>query len=456
MYRITFVLDLFKGPEEQEVSHQALRTLLMALMYVDIAWLQANPKAPLLYESGVRYEEEPPGQEDWQDIPTTLRMKVGDCVPVDSLVLRSDYTLVAIGDVVPGDVIMGDGVWTKVLDTAVTGEKSILGFDLDNGSTLRCSPEHRVFLQDGTEVRAKDVKVGDRLKSPTSIPMSSEAWTPDERLSSADTAWLVGTYVADGWHEKSGSRFCISGDDENPKRGKLEQKKRVLDMMEAAGIQASRAKKYVSVQDRSLTSTMIEAGSHAPKKRVPTMALTEVQVRDMLEGLRTDASLSTSGTYTHGTVSPVLAEQLRVLYRMLGQSVHIRRWDEHGGLGENPIYRVTVRDHAEPEAPKNWQTRAKNNSDSAKVKGIRELEPALCCDITTDSGRFYLPESDVVVHNCEDLACWRAAELRVRYGIAAIPIFTCKPRANGGYLYHITVQLPDGRIEDPSRRLGMR
>ena len=79
MYRITFVLDLFKGPEEQEVSHQALRTLLMALMYVDIAWLKANPQAPLLYESGVRYEEEPPGQEDWQDVPTCLRMKVGDC-----------------------------------------------------------------------------------------------------------------------------------------------------------------------------------------------------------------------------------------------------------------------------------------------------------------------------------------------------------------------------------------
>jgi len=79
LYRITFVLDLFKGPEEQEVSHQALRTLLMALMYVDIAWLKANPSAPLLYESGVRYEEEPPGQEDWQDVPTTLRMRVGDC-----------------------------------------------------------------------------------------------------------------------------------------------------------------------------------------------------------------------------------------------------------------------------------------------------------------------------------------------------------------------------------------
>ena len=79
MYRITFVLDLFKGEHERELSHEALHTLPMALMYVDMKYLQAHPEVPGIYESGVRYEEEPPGQEDWQDIPTCLRMRVGDC-----------------------------------------------------------------------------------------------------------------------------------------------------------------------------------------------------------------------------------------------------------------------------------------------------------------------------------------------------------------------------------------
>lgn len=79
MYRITFVLDAFKGPHEQAMSHSHLSTLLLALMHVDMAYLQQYPNTPNLYESGVRYEEEPPGQEDWQDIPTCLRMKVGDC-----------------------------------------------------------------------------------------------------------------------------------------------------------------------------------------------------------------------------------------------------------------------------------------------------------------------------------------------------------------------------------------
>jgi hypothetical protein len=60
--------------------------------------------------------------------------------------------------------------------------------------------------------------------------------------------------------------------------------------------------------------------------------------------------------------------------------------------------------------------------------------------------------------DCEDLASWRVAELRVRHGINARP-YVKKPKLVGPnrsvLMYHIQVQLPDGRIEDPSKRLGM-
>jgi hypothetical protein len=57
--------------------------------------------------------------------------------------------------------------------------------------------------------------------------------------------------------------------------------------------------------------------------------------------------------------------------------------------------------------------------------------------------------------DCEDLACWRAAELVVRRGIAARPIASAKEMADGSLLYHITVVYPDGTKEDPSKKLGM-
>jgi len=55
--------------------------------------------------------------------------------------------------------------------------------------------------------------------------------------------------------------------------------------------------------------------------------------------------------------------------------------------------------------------------------------------------------------DCEDLGAWRAAELRVK-GIDAKPYLKYHRKGNF-YLYHVVVQWPDGRIEDPSRALGM-
>jgi hypothetical protein len=62
-----------------EAKRAALSHLLEALTAVNVAWLTEHPSAPLIYESGVRYEEEPHGRDDWQDIPETIALRVGDC-----------------------------------------------------------------------------------------------------------------------------------------------------------------------------------------------------------------------------------------------------------------------------------------------------------------------------------------------------------------------------------------
>jgi hypothetical protein len=266
-HRVAFVVDLFNGPHERALSDDTLQVLLDSLTDVDSAYLAENPRAPLVYHAGVRYEEEPPGQEDWQDVATTVGMRGGDCVPLTAKVLRRGeggrQESVSIGRVTPGDVIRGEGGgWTRVLSAWATGDKPILAFSLSNGETLRVSPEHRVILASGLERRAADLVRGAELRSVSEAHLS--------------------------------------------------------------------------------------------------------------------------------------------------------------------------------------------------VDSVLEEGPEPCCDLTTDTGLFYLADSDVVVHNCEDLACWRVAELRTRFGIDARPTFTSQVRPDGSHLYHILVRLPDGRIEDPSRRLGMR
>lgn len=59
--------------------HRALRSLLAQLTIMDISYLRRHPETPALYESGVRYQREERGAEDWQTIPQVLRARSGDC-----------------------------------------------------------------------------------------------------------------------------------------------------------------------------------------------------------------------------------------------------------------------------------------------------------------------------------------------------------------------------------------
>jgi hypothetical protein len=55
--------------------------------------------------------------------------------------------------------------------------------------------------------------------------------------------------------------------------------------------------------------------------------------------------------------------------------------------------------------------------------------------------------------DCEDLACWRVAELQL-IGVAARPYIKWK-KTRGTWLYHGLVWHPGNKIEDPSLALGM-
>lgn len=56
--------------------------------------------------------------------------------------------------------------------------------------------------------------------------------------------------------------------------------------------------------------------------------------------------------------------------------------------------------------------------------------------------------------DCEDLAAWRCAELRLAGDPGAVTMFSARPRGSGR-LIHIVVLHGNGELEDPSRALGM-
>lgn len=431
-----------------------------------------GPPIPPLYQSGVRYKEDDAGREDWRDVLVILQRGFGDCLPLSTLVMRDDYTMASLGELKPGDRIMGHEGFVQVQEHAVTGEKEILAFELSNGCTLRCSPEHKLFRDvNGAieEVRAADVRVRDDLLTPSSIPCSDQdgvKWPASlAKLTEVDRAWLLGVFIADGWTDNQGGRASISGLDGDVKES---QKRRVQTLMSRIGVDTRWHAKYIAINDCEIAEFLATCGHRAVNKHAPSLRLNALLVRGLIEGLAADAGRAKTGDETssliYGTTSPALALQLRVLHRMLGKSVSIRRVDDHGGFGENSIYRVIPREKIAPG------TTERRDKKFARVRSIRDDGTELCGDITVEGGKFWLPESDVVVHNCDNLVAWRCAELRAA-GVAADPVIKWQhlPQdiaialgyparmiaPQGLWMVHCCVRLPDGHVEDPSKALGM-
>lgn len=57
--------------------------------------------------------------------------------------------------------------------------------------------------------------------------------------------------------------------------------------------------------------------------------------------------------------------------------------------------------------------------------------------------------------DCEDLAAWRSAELQ-NAGISAKPDVLARKMPDNVWRAHAIVRLPNGAIEDPSAKLGMK
>jgi len=332
----------------------------------------------------------------------SVQLGGGDCLPAGTLLLTPSG-FVPIELVKPGDTIMGDGAWTRVTQWWDKGLLPLMAISLGTGGTLLCTEEHRLLVipmhgatsgrrDEAFELTAQEVEEGAHLLTPERLPFGRE------RLG-VDRAWLLGVFAADGWIDRPqgqdsdrGIRACISGKDGHPKEA---QKRRVEEICTRLGYKTSWHERYIRILDRDAAHWLSACGHLAPNKRIPTLDLDEESTRAVLEGLQADSCVSANGTRVYGTTSPTLAMQIRVLHRMIGEGTSIVRVDDHGGLGTNPIYRVTVR--------KPVQANGRRGRAYATVRDARDFGLDLpVYDIETESHRFYLPEHDVVVHNCDD------------------------------------------------------
>jgi len=386
-----------------------------------LKWVQ-NPK-------NCFYINEP--GERLQDPIYTIRVKHGDCFAEDTLVLRVTGELVPIQQVKEGDLIWGKDDWTTVEAWTEKGKLSITEVCLNNGSVLRLTEGHKVYVRaccgpkkgerfqgksnparrdhgpgcaasasgwkqceahyGSEEVRIKvsELREGMQLVQPERITRDvehGEAFNAVKHRGDAERDWLIGAYIAEGWAESS--RMMLSGKDGHWKEA---TKQRAKEYAEERSWPIRWDTRYIAINSPEAAALVGECGKGALNKRIPDAVLIAGNLDALDDGLKLDASQNTNGNgWTFGTVSRTLAIQYRVLQRMLGRSTSLAMVTDHGGYGSNPIYRVGVR--------------SAGDKTQLRVKAIhREAAEVPCYDIQTADHYVYLPEADCTVSNCDDM-----------------------------------------------------
>lgn len=355
-----------------------------------------------------RYVFDPADIDTFATLKETLLSGGGDCFPEGTLLLTDRGQLLPIEKVQPGMRIWGRDRWSEITRKWFKGTLPVTAIQLNNGGWLHLTEDHKVYVgvchrhnnraettspcscaldeREIVRVPVSELRPTMVLVQPESIATRTFESTPD----SLAMAELVGYFLADGWVEES--RVCISGKDGHPKEA---QKRRVLELAKQLGISTSWHERYIRLNSPELATDFAAFGLHAPNKALLDLnELNGETAQALIRGLRADSGLNTHGPgYTYSTTSRKLAIQARVLHRMLGVSCGLIRVDNHGGLGTNPIYRLTPR------------LSDKGQGKLLRIKAIeRELVHLPCFDISTDDHYVYLPEHDVTVSNCDDAA----------------------------------------------------
>lgn len=376
-----------------------------------------------------------------------------DCFPEDTLLLRDDFNFVPISSLAAGQKIWGLDRWSTVQDVSFKGSLALDAIRLNNGNWIRLTPDHKVYVarcrvhdessrtckpcscgmdqRDVARICVSELKEGMVVLQPEKILFGSNSCDPDR-------SYVEGLYLSDGWNQ--GSSFSISGLDGAPKEN---QKRSVEEICERLGVPTTWYRKHINVRDSEWAERLSLMGEHAPQKRALSIDLDEGGAASLLRGIMADSgrnSVKNATSRTFTTTSRSLMLQTRILLRMFGISSGYSYIENHGGLGTNPIWRLSTRERSDGR-----------NTKLLRVKEIvRSVGSEPCWDITTDDHYVYLPEADVTVSNCDEFAlaigaCCLTIGARVNFVTVGF-----KPRMSGEPKIHTHVFC---RAQDPRTKI---
>ena len=259
--------------------------------------------------------------------------KLRKCIAEGSLITMADGTLKPIEDVKVGDrVISYDGkVFSGKTVTAAwnNGIKDVVEVSLEDGISLKCTPDHRLLTQDGWK-EASELSSNDWVYTPRRIMCDDDGLRSNQKLTSGQY-WLLGALIGDGTlGQKWSLRFTNSDMDlinkaidvlgdfvGNPEYSVHSVPGKEVESIYTLGILGNtRHSVYRLLEEYNLNK---KAGDKRVPNEIMRMNPTE-KLCQFLGGL-----FNTDGGYSFGrcaieyyTISKALIEQIRVLLQKVG------------------------------------------------------------------------------------------------------------------------------------------
>ena len=355
--------------------------------------------------------------EYWAKATEILSKGADDCLHWKTKLLTADNKLINICNIKVGDHIIGkNGKPVKVLNKWEKGYLPTKKIILNNNGEIIATPDHKFLTREGKEIKCYDLEEGTFLKELDSLSCSQDSDY------NKDYWYLKGLFIADGWTDNEHKSVFISGKDGFKKE---KQKEWVKNYCEKNGLNYTWNERYIVIRNKDLFEDFVKCGKGAINKRVDVLPTNKENILSLIDGLKADAAIRIRKGYEEivfGTISSELKNQIRVLYKMLGVNVSTSFVEPtRTQFGKNPIWRIYVR----------------KKPIKLKVKKIIDwcYEPVF--DIEVEDHEFYLPEADIMVHNCDGLN----SLIYVLCRLAGVPdylLWNNLGPVKGGYHYWLT------------------
>ena len=366
----------------------------------------------------------------------------GDCFAGYEEIYTEDG-LKKIKDIKIGDMALSydfdkkDYVYKKIINHWNKGELQINRVHLRNGQWFDVTEDHPMWHRIGQKEsiyekqKLSDIDLSKwcKRKIPIAIKIPYNESTPKWDI---DLYKVIGHYLAEGFKDKNGYSVDSSG---------YELIEDIIPILEEYNIPFSEYKNNSGVpcirflksdfknylknlKENSFDINLSEEILCLPVEYLEALLYgmwlgdgTKVQYKDK-------RGYMNNKQWTYSTSSKKLADDIQRIGLHLGRTFHIWKQDNHGGVGNKPIYRINYN-------PNSFFLRDHGYKDISEVSisYIEKLESTEMFDLTVEDTHTVILKNGAILHQCEDGAILLANLLI----IAGIPEW--KIRVNCGFVF---------------------